>query len=140
MASSDVKYHVKVPLDATSAPSSNQYVIWEQNSGSFILTGSNLVGGLPTVDKVVGITPLGTEQFSVFSRVIDGTETALSGSDTMVYVGIAGADGTVRDSEIIIQTGSQLDDKGQFFVTKVPHRIQSNQEFNPNQSSYTSGS
>lgn len=138
MASSDVKYHVKVPLDATDAPTTNQYVIWEQNSGSFVLTGSNLVGALPTVDAVVGLTPLGTEQFSVFSRVIDGTETALSGSDTLVYTGVGSAvDGVVRQSEIIVQSGSTVEDPGQFFVTKVPHRMQSHPDLSPVQTGYT---
>ena len=106
MASSDVKYHVKVPLDATDAPTTNQYVIYEQSSGSFVLTGSNLAASLPVVAPMVGITPLGTEQFSVFSRVRDGSQTTLSGSDTMVYTGISDNGGTVRNSEITIQSGS----------------------------------
>ena len=137
MASSDVKYHVKVPLDATDAPTTNQYVIYEQSSGSFVLTGSNLAASLPVVAPMVGITPLGTEQFSVFSRVRDGSQTTLSGSDTMVYTGISDNGGTVRNSEITIQSGSGDVDAGAFFVTKVPRRIQSDTFLSPVESNYT---
>lgn len=137
MASSDVKYHVKVPLDATDAPTTNQYVIYEQSSGSFVLTGSNIAASLPVVAPMVGITPLGTEQFSVFSRVRDGSQTTLSGSDTMVYTGISDSGGTVRNSEITIQSGSGDEDAGAFFVTKVPRRLQSDTFLSPIQSNYT---
>lgn len=38
MASSDVKYHVKVGLDPTSPPDSNKLVIWSGSSGHFALS------------------------------------------------------------------------------------------------------
>lgn len=41
----DNNYNVKVPLDPTSFPSSNQVVIWKPESGSFQLTGSYGSGG-----------------------------------------------------------------------------------------------
>ena len=134
MASTDVKYRVKVALDATSPPSSNEFVIWNSTDGNFSLTGSNVGGGV-IVGPPLGITPVGTEQFFVFSQVQDGTETTLSGSDAFVYKGIADSSDVIRETEIIAQSGSDGDPL-QMFVTSVPHRHQSEIEEAPNSTFY----
>jgi hypothetical protein len=135
MASTDVKYRVKVALDATSPPSSNEFVIWNSTDGNFSLTGSNVGGGV-IVGPPLGITPVGTEQFFVFSQVQDGTETTLSGSDAFVYKGIADSSDVIRETEIIAQSGSDGDPL-QMFVTSVPHRHQSEIEEAPNSTFYS---
>ena len=140
MASSDVKYRVKVPLDPLSPPSEHKLVIWETDSGSFALTSSNFAGGGDAtgvvVGEVIGLEPQGTPQYGVFSQVKDGTSTVLSGSDSFIAAGIDGNDGTIRTLDFVFSTGSGEDELS-MVATAVPTRIQARDELDPEQTNYT---
>jgi hypothetical protein len=140
MPSNRTKYAVDVLLNPENFPSSDQSVIWDTSSGSFAL-GDAPGGGSGEVGQSIGITPKGTDQFFVTSRVNDGTVTVVSGSDTLVFRSIASLDGQIRNVETIAQEGDD-DDDGSYFVTTIPRRTQAPKDatgtvLDPNQTNYT---
>ena len=139
MPSNSTKYAVDVLLNPEDFPSADKSVIWDTSAGSFAL--GDAPGGSGEVGETIGILPKGTDQFFVTSRVNNGTQTVVSGSDTFVFRSIASEDGQIRKVETIAQEGSDQDDS-MYFVTTIPHRTQApldatGTELDPNQSNYT---
>jgi len=130
MASTDVKYRVKVALDATSPPSSNEFVIWNSTDGNFSLTDG---GGSANEIEVGPLTDyntlsVGEFQFGMFSRANDNSFTTVSGSDGVAIIAIGEASSVSQNEFRISGSANSGGDNIKSFGVVMPLRVQGFQE------------